>query len=35
LTYQSVLSLMIYPQIAFPFELCGPPRHTTEAMLWD
>jgi hypothetical protein len=31
--YQSVLGLMIYPQITFLLELCGHPRHTTEAML--
>jgi hypothetical protein len=28
-----VLSLMIYPQITFPFELGGLPLHTTEVML--
>ena len=28
-----MLSLTIYPQITFPFELCGHPFHTAETML--
>jgi hypothetical protein len=32
LTYQSMLSLMIYPQITFPFELCDLPLDAAEAM---
>jgi hypothetical protein len=32
-TYQSVLDLTLYPQIAFPSEISSLPFHATEATL--